>query len=449
VRWRTARGVLPGHDRAPVPHARKHACNADRDAIDIMRAFHALCAIVLIALLPCPEGVCAPAADPGASMFSFSGFGTLGLVHSSEDRADFTANLFQPNGAGYTNPWSSDVDSLIGAQVTARFTPQLSAVLQVISEQNYNDTYTPHVEWANVAYQATPDLSVRAGRTVLSSFLFSDTRKVGYTLPWVRPPIDLYSLVPITGSDGVDARYQLHFGDAVNTTVGTYGGTRENEPSGQSAARRQWAVTDTLLYGPLTAYVTYHEAHLTVNFLNAFLDGFRNFGPQGSAIADRYDEDGKLLQFFGLGAEYDPGKWFIVGEWGKSNLHSAFGESTAWYASGGYRVAKFTPYITFGALKADSNRSDPGLNVAALPPSLAGDASGLNAGLNAILGGIADQKTVSVGTRWDVVNNVDLKLQFDHTRLGPGSPGTFINIQPGFTPGGTVNILSIAIDFLW
>jgi hypothetical protein len=203
------------------------------------------------------------------------------------------------------------------------------------------------------------------------------------------------------------------------------------------------------LYGPLTAYVTYHEAHLTVSSLNAFFNVFRDFGPQGIAIADRYDEDGKLLQFFGFGGEYDPGKWFMVGEWGWTNFHSAVGESTAWYVSGGYRLAKFTPYLTFGAVKADSNTSDPGLNVAALPPSVAGFAGGLNAGLNSILGGIADQKTVSVGTRWDLLKNVDLKLQFDHTRLGAGSPGTLINIQPGFEGGGTVNLLSIAVDFLW
>jgi hypothetical protein len=414
---------------------------------------HALCAIALIGLitlLPCPEGVCAPAAEPGASMFSFGGFGTLGLVHSSQDRADFTDNsLFQPNGAGYTQPWSGDVDSRIGAQVTAHFAPQLSAVLQIIAEQNYDNTYRPHVEWANIEYQVTPDFSVRAGRTVLSSFLFSDSRKVGYAIPWVRPPIDLYSLVPITGSDGVDARYQMHFGDAVNTAVGSYGGTHEDEPTGDSQARRQWAITDTVFYGPLTVYATYHEAHLTVSSLNTFFNLFRSLGPQGIAIADRYDENGKRLQFFGLGAEYDPGRWFIVGEWGKTNLHSAVGESTAWYASGGYRLAKFTPYLIFGAVKADSNTSDPGLNVAALPPALAGYAGGLNAGLNAILAGIADQRTISAGTRWDLLKNVDLKLQVDHTRLGAGSPGTLINLQPGFRPGGTVNLLSIAMDFLW
>jgi hypothetical protein len=183
--------------------------------------------------------------------------------------------------------------------------------------------------------------------------------------------------------------------------------------------------------------------------LDPLFDAFRQFGPQGLALADKYDLDNKLAQAITAGAMYDPGKWFATGEWGKRNLHSAYGESTAWYLSGGYRLARFTPYLTYAAVKANSNTSDPGLNVSALPPYFAGPATGLNAGLNELLGETAEQNTISVGSRWDVMKNVDLKLQYDHTRLGAGSQGVLINLQPGFQAGGTVNLLSIAIDFVW
>jgi hypothetical protein len=89
------------------------------------------------------------------------------------------------------------------------------------------------------------------------------------------------------------------------------------------------------------------------------------------------------------------------------------------------------------------------LNLMGLPPGAAGFGAGLNAGLNSLLEAIADQKTVSAGTRWDFAKNVDLKLQVDHTHLGVGSSGTLINVQPGFVPGGTVNLFSAAIDFVW
>jgi hypothetical protein len=143
------------------------------------RAPYALRAVILIVFVASAARVHAAVQDPSASIFSFSAFGTLGLVHSSEDDADFTASPLQPTGAGYTRPWSPAVDSRLGAQLTVRFTPQLSAMLQVIAEQRNDDTCTPHVEWANISYQATPDFSVRLGRIVLPTFLLSDSRKVG------------------------------------------------------------------------------------------------------------------------------------------------------------------------------------------------------------------------------------------------------------------------------
>jgi hypothetical protein len=413
------------------------------------RTSHQVHAIMLVALLWYPAGVRA-AGDLEPSMFSFSGFGPLGVVHSSDHDADFTSIIFKPNGAGYSHDWSPDVDSLIGAQVVANFTPRLSAMLQVISQQNYNNTYTPHVEWANIKYELTPDASIRVGRTVLAALLLSDTHNIGYAIPWVRPPLELYSLVPIDTSDGIDASYRWHIGNVVQTFVGTYGATTTKLTTGVDAdARRQWNISDTLEYGAATLRIAYQRANLTIDGLDTFFGAFGQFGPQGIALEAKYDPYRKPLEFVGIGAMYDPRDWFVTGEWGNTQFHSALGESTAWYVSGGYRLAKFTPYLTYGALKANSNTSDPGLNVSALPPYLAGPAMGLNAGLNAILQSIADQSTTSAGVRWDFMKNVDLKLQYDHTRLGAGSPGLLINLQPGFQPGGTVDLFSAAIDFIW
>jgi len=414
------------------------------------RTPYTLNAIFLAAILSSPAGVRAAAEDPIASMFSFSAFGTLGLVHSNEDNADFTASPLLPNGAGYTRPWSPDVDSRLGAQVIARFTPQLSAMLQVISEQRYDNSFTPHVEWANIAYQPTPEFSMRVGRIVLPTFLYSDSRKVGYSNPWVRPPVDVYSLDPIFNSDGADARYQMHVGDVVNTLLGTYGKTDFGYPQGGTFdVRHLWVIADTVEYGALTVHIAYQESSYEYDALQPLFDEFRLFGPQGTALADKYDLDNKRAELLTTGAMYDPGRWFVMGEWGRRNLHSAIGESTAWYLSGGYRMAKFTPYLIYTEARADSNTSDPGLNVSAVPPYLAGPATALNAALNTLLATVAVQNTTSVGSRWDVMKNVDLKLQYDYIDLRGNSAGTLINVQPGFRPGGSVSLLSITVDFVW
>ena len=196
--------------------------------------------------------------------------------------------------------------------------------------------------------------------------------------------------------------------------------------------------------------ITYQKTKLTIESVAPFFNSFRQFGPEGIAIADKYDADNKPLPSLALGASYDPGKWFLMGEWSHVNLHSFLGEKSAWYASGGYRLGEFTPYLIYAQAKADSNTSDPGLTLSGLPPFLVGPAAGLNAGLNALLrGSIPVQNTISIGERWDLMKNADLKLQFDHTRIGSGSSGTLINIQPGFQPGGKVDAFSAAFDFVF
>ena len=391
------------------------------------------------------------AEGPELPAYVFSGFGALGVAHSTEDRADFISSGIRPNGAGYTHDWSFDVDSRIGAQVAATFTPKLSGVLQVILEQRYDDSYAPTVEWANLKYQFTPEFSIRAGRIVLPAFLVSEHRKVGYANPWVRPPVEVYSLVPISSSDGVDASYRVTSGDLTSTFQGSYGASEAKLPNGGGAAKAKdaWSLAYTAEVGNATAHVSYHTAKLSLPSYTPLFDAFRQFGAEGVAIAEQYDVVNKPFAFVGIGGAYNPGRWFAMAEWGATDSNSVLGNRSAWYVSGGYRLGKFTPYASFAQAKADSNTSDPGLTVAALPPFLQGPAAGLNAALNTALGSIAVQKTVSIGTRWDFAKNAALKLQLDHTQLGAGSPGTLINLQPNFQTGGKFTVFSAAIDFVF
>jgi len=40
-------------------------------------------------------------------------------------------------------------------------------------------------------------------------------------------------------------------------------------------------------------------------------------------------------------------------------------------------------------------------------------------------------------------------VQYDRIELGSGSPGTLVNLQPSFRGGGSVNLVSITIDFVF
>jgi hypothetical protein len=155
--------------------------------------------------------------------FKFSGFGTLAAVHADGDNADFKGSLFQPKGAGHSRSTSFNPDSLLGAQLGVVFNDKLSAVVQVISQYQYDNSYKPQVEWANVKYQLTPELSVRLGRIAAPSYLLSETRYVGYANPWVRPPVEAYSVLSITSNDGIDVSYRSKLLGANNAFQVYYG----------------------------------------------------------------------------------------------------------------------------------------------------------------------------------------------------------------------------------
>jgi hypothetical protein len=393
--------------------------------------------------------ISAGADDPGASIFSLGGFGTVGVVHSNESLADFTASFLQPTGAGYTHSWSASVDSLLGAQLTANFTPQLSALVQVVTQQNYNNTYWPHVEWADIKYQVTPEFSVRVGRIVRPSFLVSDSREVGYGNLWVRPPLEVYGLIPINNSDGVDASYGLRMGSVIQTLVATYGNSSPQIPTfGGAYSRRNWLIADTIEYGPTTFHAAYQQGRISIVALSALLDAFEQFGPQGDSIEAAYDPDDRLFTFISFGAMYDPGRWYAAAEWATVDFHSVLGRKTGWYVSTGYRLTKFTPYATFAQATAD-NLFDPGLTVTALPLFLQVPAGSLNAALNKVLSSKPVQKTISFGVRWDFIKNTDLKVQFDRTFIGAGSSGTLTDLQPGFPLGSDFSVFSATVDFVF
>lgn len=411
------------------------------------------CFVMALGTMPaCVAGIAsAELADPATQIFAFSAFGTLGAVHSSQDQADFTGNVFQRTGAGYSRNWSAVVDSLIAGQLKVRLAAPLSAVAQVIAEQNYDGTFRPHLEWGYLNYQFTPDFSVRLGRAELPTFLYSDSRKVGYTYPWVRPPIEVYGLLPISASDGVHFSDRLHLGDLINTLQGSYVQSNFTERNEQNTgyARDSINLSDSTEYEALTFRISYQNARLTNASADPFLDRFRMFGSQGAAITQKYRLDDKPAVTEVISASYDPGHWFVVAEWGHARLNSFLGNDSGWYASGGYRMRNFTPYLTYAQLTANSN-SDPGLKLYAVPPSEAGLAAGLNAGLNGLLQQtIAEQRTACLGARWDFTKSVDLKLQIDHARQYAGSYGYLVNIQPGLRPGGTVNLFTATVDFVF
>jgi hypothetical protein len=399
--------------------------------------------------------VCASAAMPAAAdagdWVEFDAFGTLGLVHSSEGEADYTRNGLVPDGAGASHDWSPKVDSVLGGQVSLHFNPRLSAVVQVISEQRATHSYQPHVEWANLSYQVTPDVTLGLGRIASPIFMLTDTRRLSYALPWIRPPVEVYDLFPATSNDGLNLRWRSRLGETSHLLEIAIGRSdtpfSRNGSSGTAQGREQFILRSTLERGAWSMVLGYSSSRLTVPELVPLFDAFQQFGATGNAIAARFSPARSSVRYYGAGASYDPGRWFATAEWARLKLGSVLKNSAGWYASAGARIGALTPYVTF-AQTLPSRRSDPGLDLATLPAAAVPVGAALNAQLNTLLADVPDQSTFSVGMRWDFAAQACLKLQYDHVDLATGNAGTLSNLQPGFQRGGTVHLIGVSVSFV-
>jgi hypothetical protein len=387
--------------------------------------------------------------DATAPTWKLSGFGTLGVVHSDSRDADFSSSILRADGAGATRAWSPDVDSRLGVQLDVS-AGLWSGVLQVVSEQRLDGNYRPHLEWANIKYQVTPDIAVRVGRIALPVFLGAESRKVGYTIAWVRMPVEVYGALPISSSDGVDATWRWTTGAVRHATQVFFGNTDQDVSDGlRIEAAHTLGLSHSIDYGALSVRLSAARARLNTDIAADLFAGLRMFGPAGQALADRYAIVDKRVTMISAGASYDPGAWFVTAEAGRARTDSLLGSGTSVYVGAGWRHGAFTPYLGYARIHADVNTTDPGLPLAGLPPQLAGAAAQLNAGLNSVLATIPIQTTWSTGVRWDVAPDLALKLQFERVRPREGSRGMLINTTPAFRSDRTINVTSIALDFVF
>ncbi|WP_426197644.1 hypothetical protein [Massilia sp. DWR3-1-1] len=418
-----------------------------------LRRFHrrlVACGFAMCALTPLCVG--AQQIDDSAKPppWRFGAYGSLGVVHSSESAADFSANGINPGRAGASHAYAYDVDSRLAAQVDLMLDAQWSAVLQVVSERDLDHDFTPAVEWANVKYRYSPELSVRLGRIALPIFLIGDYRKASYALPWVRPPVEVYSTLPVSNSDGIDATYSWSAGKVKNISQVSFGGTDlRTTATSRARARQLIGLSNTSVMGFLTVRASAMTTTLTVDIAKPLFDAYRQFGPAGAALAAKYDVDSKRTSIGAIGFNCDPGNWFLMGEIGRMNTRSYIGDKTVVYLSGGYRFGDLTPYVTYARARVHQATSDAGLSTAGLPPQFAPTAAYLNGQLNALLSTIASQRTATAGVRWDVMRDRSLKLQFDRLHPQGGSSGTLINVQPSFRSGHSIYVVSAMLDFVY
>ena len=400
-----------------------------------------------------------------------NGFASAGFV-----TGDMEADFFSGTDV-ISESATFGADNTIGLQISAEMNAHVSFTGQLLAK-GVVEGYNLEAHWAFVDYHPRHDFSVRAGRLVLPIVMGSEYLDVGYAYPWVRPPAEVYSGIPMTSYSGVDILYTLDIGDA-NLVFQPYVGSLPptNSVGFEMDVQLGLGLNTSLQfeYGSLRAHV------MKVNDAVASTSGGGlGFGMDAQLVALGADLEFANVVFV---SEYMAKEFDFSGIPGFSTV-----EGEAWYVMLGYRMGKFLPHITFASADSDVDQvsglsliqaslggllANPAIAGALSPQQLAllqtdplsavsdpAVVSVLSAGLTpeelSGLSGmvsLADmqlppaplaykQQSITLGLRWDVLPRTALKFEYQEIEPQEESWGLFVQ-EPA---DDKVSLFSFAID---
>jgi hypothetical protein len=339
-----------------------------------------------------------------SDMFSYNGFGTVGIARSDTDQAVWVQNI-QIYGATNKN-LDYRTDSRLAVQGTVTPTQWLSGTVQALTEERYGPAMTTQFEWAFVMVKPLPDLSVRAGRMERPTFLISDTRNVGYANLWLRAPDEVYGQPIFDVYTGWAATYQREVGP-YSISFNVLSGTSISDTELAPGVQRRIIGHKMLGYN-----ATLERNGITIRVSRVTTDRtHEEYGITYPALSWSFDSAGVI---------YDRHDLVLQGEFIERRTSNPAINVNGYYLLGGYHLGKWTPYTMYSVGET------------------IGGADGTIP--------FASMHVVSVGVRFDAFKNVDFKAQIEHaTAYQGGTP--FENQTAGFNNHG--NIASFVVDFVF
>jgi len=386
--------------------------------------------------------------------FTISGFGTLGVVHSDNRNVDIVRDLAQNDGVGFTRQTDFGMDSNFGIQINKRINDNLDTALQIVSRRSANN-FQPEITWAYGRYLPSDHLQLRAGRLGFDVYLLADSRNVGYSYQWVRPPIDFFGSLIISYFDGADMVVSKPLAGGILRAKVFAGVAREKTFTGTSDDFL--SLNRSRLMGGHIEYQTqnwiYRLGYTQLKFRNDFpalkplLDSLRSpylnaLIPSATGLANDLSLEGKKFKYLSAGIAYDQGPLqaqLMLNQLSSESL--IFPTNRAAYLTVGYRIDQWTPYFTYSASRPVDRKI-----ANTLPAGVSPDIDMLSAGFNdAIENQFNHQTTISLGLRYDLTEKSNIKLQYDSVRTRDYL--LVRNNQPGWD--GKTNLISVAYNFIF
>lgn len=445
--------------------------------------------IALISCLACttlPIYAAPDKNDDSARYATFSGFGTVGVVHNQGQGSTFVRDITEPNGARNKGLFW-EVDSRVGLQANMKLHENFEGVAQIVSRYNWKNNFEPELTWGFLKYVPNDMFDIRVGRVGFDALLAADSRDVGYSYLWVRPPVEYYGQLPLASINGGDVVFRTPVGSGVGRIKLYSGVARQQVPNHLN--QKDWLGISGISGGAMEnlnssrvvgGYIDYQDNHWTARLGSAdirvshdfpvtVIDGLGlirataaayplpSFANTLNTLSDDLSMLNKNITFSSASLAYENGP--LQTQMAYSHFTSdslLFPQSDSAYVSIGYRFGKLTPYGVVSSVRSKkSNRLDAlkGMGVDAIA----------NMATFMMSPGQSDQDTFSLGMRYDFMNNAALKFQVDRIRnkncspvslpmpgamASPCSPPLLWQTVP-VSWNGRANVYSAVLDFIF
>lgn len=348
---------------------------------------------------------------------------------------------------GIGDDYTTKAINKLGIQMTFQVSDKISATAQLVSK-GIKD-YQVEAEWAYLTYDATDDLRFNFGRQRIPYYLLSEYLDVGYALPWVYAPIEMYN-IPISAIDGVSAVYDFAIGDfnfAWQTYAGAGGGYSE-QLEAEFTQNQSWGTNLTATTGSWTFRMGYTSSNLNADpdqggagsqLIDSITTGRDTLSPQLDAIYAQSsaqldflaaalglpayasavpaswlgETDNLRANYYSAGFMYDDGNLLVMGELSNLNVDDTVQPvGDAGYLTVGYRFGKWMPHITYSKFQTDSKNDKQIRQYQEYATQLANNSYLAALGVNASLNGSTSNISVAPGATVDQVAGTSVPTAF-------------------------------------
>jgi len=376
-------------------------------------------------------------ANAPVNALEFDGFLTAGFAVHNQTQTDGSKVIF-------LDEIKEDVtflqDSKFGLQVTADVADDMQVVAQILASAE-DENYQMDIEWAYLDYSLSDSTSFRMGRIKQPVFLISDYLEVGYAYPWIRPPGEAYSNMPVDSIIGVELLYQADLG-GMRLGIQPYFGSNTEAVPGQNNvnffADNYIGIAFRLENPSFTFQVTTFQTDVSTVDSGAGVDHDGNaatplffLNSEGTATLSVASLSMDMANFVAY-AEFttrdiEPDQDTLGQSFNGIPFDALFSDQDGFYVTLGYRMGKYLPHITYSTID-----SEPGGTTA----------QGYSQGDR--------QDSVTFGLRYEINDSTALKMEYQQVELEEftGNDGLYNGVSSALEEE-KASIISASLDVIF